>query len=476
MGDTANIPFADQQATGLDALAGAPPLMANSLTDIAGVRKARPGISAWSDFPTAIPSASAVEGMAALGARLVYVTADRRLWACNVAGSTRALSDATVASRLEGTLRPQLLSLRSQVVAVGGGAPQATAGTALSAVLGGSPPDSHAIADLATRIILAPNNTSGTFRWSGLGDVTGHTAWDALDFAEAEAKHDPVQNIATNSNELFVFGTQTIQVFSPDPVVAFSPGRTMNIGLLAPYSLVEVDDAFAFLDRNRRFVLTDGRSFSDEQSVLSAPIEETLRGLTTVSDCWGFRMRTGRWDAVVWFFPTEGRGYIWNRRSRGWSEWRAWGSTGWTTPTITSALHWPEQNVFLVGLSTGQIAKLDADAFTDLGQPIKVEIVSGFDDNGTDKRKKCNAATFVFRRGQTAQSGTAPQIRISYRDNEGPWGEPTIRDLGLAGDYDPTIELRSLGTYRRRQWKVEFDANAGFTFIGARTDTTTLRM
>jgi len=243
---------------------------------------------------------------------------------------------------------------------------------------------------------------------------------------------------------------------------------------LAPYSLIDVDDAFAFLDRARRFVLTDGRSFSDERSVISKPIESVLRGLTTVDDCWGFRMQNDRWDACVWFFPTDGRGFIWNRRNGGWSEWRAWGSTGWTTPTITSALYWPEQNVFLVGLENGQIAKLDTNAFTDLGGPIKVELVAGFMDNGTRNRKKCIAAKFAFKRGQTAQNGTAPKVRISWRDDLGPFGEPTVRDLGLAGDFSPIIEIRSCGVYRQRQWRIEYTADADLTLVGATVETQTL--
>lgn len=474
MSSLAAIPFTDQQASGLDALAGAPPLMGNSLSDVAGTRKARPGVSVWSAFPSAIPNASAVVGMAALGTLLVYVTEDRKVWSVDSAtGHVEALSDAALTSKVAGSLRPQLLSLRDKVVAVGGGAPQTIDGVTISARLGGSPPDMRSIAGIATRIVGVPNDNSGTFVWSDPGDA-GHDNWDALNFAEAEARPDPLYTVTSNTNELIAFGTQTLQAFSPDANVGFAPGRALNLGLLAPYSIIDVDDQFAFFDRERRFILTDGRAFSDEGSVISKPIESVLRGLTTVDDCWGFRMRTDRWDACVWFFPTEGRGFIWNRRNTGWSEWRAWGDTGYTSPNITSALYWPEQNVFLVGLATGQIAKLDAEAFTDLGQPIKVELVSGFQDFGSMNRKKIVAARFKFRRGQTAQSGTAPRVSISWRDDSGSWRQPATRDLGLAGDYEPVITLRSLGVARQRQWRLQYDAAADFTLVGAQAEVETL--
>lgn len=467
------LPFSDTQASGLEALSGAPALMANTMVDIGGTRRARPGIAVWDGFPTTVPDESPVIGMASIGSTLVYVTENRLIWACDAAGTVTRLSDLSFPTTLAGSLRPLLLSLRGEVVIVGGGAPQTTDGMFLSERLGGSPPDAMALAGIATRIVLAPNDTSGTIVWSGLGDA-GHSTWDALDFAEAESKPDPVSNIASNTNELFVFGKETVQVFSPDAVTGFATGRALNIGLLAPYSLVEVDSQFAFLDRERRFVLTDGRSFSDDESVLSKPIEAVLRGLATVDDAWGFRMRTDRWDACVFFFPTVGRGFIWDRRNRGWSEWRQWGARGWESPSITSAYFWPEQNVFLVGLASGQIAKLDADAHTDLDQAIKVELITGFVDRGSDNLKKCDAVKLVFRRGATAQASTAPRVHVSWRDDLGEFCSPSVLDLGRAGDYDPTLELRSLGSYRRRQWKVEYTADAGFTFVGAREQFQTL--
>lgn len=479
MSDIATLPFNGEQASGLDELAGAPPLLCNVLSDVAGTRKARPGISAWSPFPATIPNASPVLGMAALGDLLVWVTADRKVWSVTTGGAVTALSDASATSRLDGLLRPQLQTFRTKVVIVGGGAPYSTDGTAVSGPLAGTlllgdPPPAWAIAGIATRIVVAPPDESGTVRWSGAGDTPGHNEWDALNFTEAEAKPDPVANIASNTNELFVFGPETLQVFSPDATAGFAPGRALNIGLLAPYSLVNIDDQFAFLDRERRFVLTDGRTFSDQESVISKPIEAVLRGVATADDCWGFRMRSDRWDAAVWFFPTEGRGFIWNRRSQGWSEWRAWGPTGWKAPGITSAYYWPEQNVFLVGLETGQIAKLDAEATTDLGDTLKVVLVTGFEDRGNDNFKKCDAAKFVFKRGETAQASTAPRVHVSWRDDLGAFCSPSVMDLGRAGDYNPTIELRSLGSYRRRQWKIEYTADAGFTFVGAREQFQTL--
>lgn len=464
--------FAAQQASGLEPLAGAPALAVNALTDISGATRARPGISTWNGFPTTIPdlggSTTAVVAMTVYAGQVVYATEDRNLWVCDAAGTVTALSDNSAATKIDGTLRPQLLSLRTKVVAVGGGVPQATDLVGLSFGLGGSPPNLASIVGIATRIVGAVYDSSGTFRWSGLGD-SGHSTWDALNFEEAEARPDVLLALTTNTNELFAWGSETLQVYSPDPSIGFAPGRALNLGLLAPDSIVPVDDQFAFLERERRFVLTNGRSFADGD-VISAPIESTIRKMTTVDDAWGFRMRVDRWDVPVWMLPTEGKGLMWNRRANTWSEWRGFNDQGYAAPTVTSALHWPEANLFLVGLSTGQIAKLDAAAHTDLGRIIKVVLVTGFIDHGTDNNKHCIAVKFVFRRGMTSQSNTAPLVQISYRDDLGGYSTPTLFSLGLAGDYEPVLEMRSEGTYRRRQWKLEYTSDAELSFVGAREE------
>lgn len=479
------LPFSAGQSSGLDALSGAPELMVNSLTDLSGTRRARPGISAWSEFPAAIPAASPVDGMAAWGDYLVYATRDRRLWAIH-AGSVTPLSDATADSKLDGASRPQFIALRTKVAIVGGGYPEEWLGVGLAQPLGYSipgyePPQMAFITSLGTKLVSSYPDPSGIIRWSGNGEYPsvsiggvlypGHEIWDALNYIEAEARPDKLVAVADNTNELFAFGAESIQVYSPDAIQGFAPGRTMNLGLLAPYSLLKIDDMFAFLDRERRFVITDGRAFTDEQHVISKPIESVVRGLDTISDCWGFRLRSDRWDAAVWMFPTEGKGFIWDRRTRHWSEWRAWLPTGgYTAPTITSAVYWPERNLFLVGLSSGQIAQLDQTAETDLGATIKVELVTGFVDHGTDNWKQNIAVNFVFKRGQTPQGGTAPLVNVSWRDDLGPWNKPSQFSLGVAGDYDPVLPLRSTGVYRRRQWKVEYTSTSGFAFVGAREE------
>ncbi len=459
------IPFNMTQASGLEELAGASPAMVNALVDSTGTIRQRPGISAWSEFPDVIPNEADVTGMIPFGESLMYMTDDKYLWSVTYGGlgSVSALSSSTTTTQVDGSLRPIMVAMRDKVIIAAGGEPQKWTGSGYSGRLGGSPPQATHVVGIATRALLSVADDRGRFQFSDPGD-SGHETWDALNVTEAEARPDKLMALHDNTNEVYAFGSQTLQLYQPDEILGFATGRAVNVGLLAPYSVVSVDGQMAFLERERRFVLADGRQFSDSD-IISQPIDATIRALDTVTDTWGFRMKIAPFDAAVWMLPTAGKGFMWQREANRWSEWRGYSDGNWAEPEITSSVYWPEKNLLLVGLATGQIAKLDTDAYTDLGATLKVQLRTGFVNRSTEDHKHCESVRFVFRRGESA--ATEPVVTLSWRDDLGEFCSPVRLSLGVAGDYVVSQPVRSLGTYRRRQWQIEFSDDAEFVFIEA---------
>jgi hypothetical protein len=278
-----------------------------------------------------------------------------------------------------------------------------------------------------------------------------------------------------------------VDVNDPDVLLDFAPSRTQNIGTISPYSIVPVDDNFMMLDRQRRFIVTDARTYTD----VSRPVAQILRDLERIDDCWGFRMRFGRFDCVVWFFPTDGFGLIYDMQAQKWSEWGYSKTTLGADPvTICSAYNWAEKSVFLVGSSSGDLLVLDDTASHDGGpsiesSPISVEVQSGFTDHGTTAQKHCKTVLLKFKRSTRkvpdgALYNGSGHVRISKRDNEGAW--KIVRDIELGGpggdphaisDVAPTnpcIQLRSLGVYRTRQWKIEYTGQDEIQLVSAQEE------
>lgn len=466
---TAKISFSAGESPSVDELAGGLPAQPNVLIDAAGAIRMRPGISAWSLFPAVIPNASPVIGIGSWrtvgGTYLVYVCEDRTIWALLAPGYVVALSDASATTKLDGSLRPVFASTRQRLVIAGGGAPQKWEGGALSARLGGSPPNFSHIVYANTRLVGNDSGVSGLIYWSNPaigGAGTGHETWDTgIDFRDTESRDDPCTGLYANSGELVCLGTETIQMLSPDPSQVFTTARTIDVGWNPPHSYMAFDDGFMGLATRKRVVKSDGRSLS----VISAPyIGAQLAAIDDVSDCWGARYSFENYDLGLLTFPGDGRTFCIDKGTGLWTEFR--GADGPWMPT--SLYYWPTEDVTLVGLSTGQIAMLDPSATTDLGESIVVQQTSTFEDHNTSRQKNCKHARFKFHRGSDVTGGTATAT-YEYRDAPGAWEAPRKLIIGDSSVREPVVTIDSLGNFRQRQHRITVNGVA-WRFAGMELD------
>lgn len=461
----ASIDFGQGQSS-LEELSGAAPIFLNMLADAGGAVRQRPGMRAWADFAATIPNASPVVCMYAWRTFLLYVCEDRTIWAYYGSGDIRALSDTTAATKLDGALRPIFAYDFQRVVITGGGAPQKWEGAGLTARLGGDPPVATHIGYSSQRLAVNLYDNTGVIQWTPPG-VGNHEVWTTAGvnsggFAEAEAAADPVLAIYVNTNELFAFGTQTLQVFTPDDVNDFSVASTLALGCGARYSVIDTDSSFAWLDERHRFVTSSGRDF---QAISSPGMAKAVSSLAVTSDCWGFRSRIGSFDLLCWVFPTEQRMLVYDRGSQKWGEWKSWDGVQYVGWLATSYYYWAEQNIHLVGLADGTIAEMTFDAFKDMTYDIKAISRTGFMDVGIGNRKLCQRLQVQMKRSAAPANDNAI-AEIRYRDDLGAFGVPVNFPLG--SDYAPTLNKYAIGMFRERQWELAFQNNAECVLTGAR--------
>lgn len=444
----------------------------NIVVDAAGAVSRRPGIRAYSEAPETTVNASGIEGL--------FTTDDGYLLAVTK-GPGRALyevmggSARLVQNSLPGELRP-IFSETEALVCIAGGREilKYIRGSRTIDFLGGNPPlASHVIAH-ASRLLandLTVNKTAVRYSSTAIGtlDYSGLENWTfapPAGFITAEARPDNVVAVHENTNNVFVFGQGTLQIYGPDATFVYLPESTREYGCGAPYSVIKQDQAFAWLDQYQRFCVSDGRSIK----VISDEIYNTLQDLQSPQDCFGYRVLMGNVDALVWTFPTDGVTFAYQSGS-GWGQW-----SGFTSATsnyqplgILSHCLRGDNGLNIVGTTDGFIGELTTKALTDLGEPIRAHVETGYVSRGTDAKKKCKRVRLVFRRGTTI-GPTGPQAWLSYRDQPGPWEAPIPIDLGGSGDTHPVLEFPSLGTYRRRQWRFEFTGTDDLVLVSASED------
>jgi len=403
---------------------------------------------------------------------LVYVRQDRTIWAKDlVTNVVSALSDTTTPTHLDGSATVAIFAEDSQrLVIAGGGQLQVWSGNVatltarIAATVFGSnqPPLSATHVVNLTNYLVANQaalpGTNNQIIWSGLGD-SNHTTWNPLNFNTADADPDPVVAIAANLREVFVFGTKTVQAFGvgSDPTLPFSASASLAVGCVAPYSVIQIDGQFAWMDAARRFMVSDARY----QTHISQDVDKLLRDFGTVSDGFGFRLRIGYWDLLTWVFPTEGKTYAYDQAKKSWWQWRGWnGIDDYSAIRIAAYAYWAAGNMHIVGDPLFEnLWTLDVNAKSDIGPnlPIVAERVTNRLDQDTSARKRCQKVRFLLKRGTTAQPATLPAyLDLAKKDDDSDWSVSQQIDLGIAGDNSSHKDWFPGGIYRRRQYRVRF--------------------
>jgi hypothetical protein len=408
---------------------------------------------------------------------VLFVTEDRSLWAWEAPGSILDL-----AFSLGGTGRPVWTYDQQRVVVTGGGMPAKWEGVGAATDLAsgeimpdGSPLALTHIAYINEQFAGNDNNNSGVFQWTRPGPG-GHASWPVVGafYAEAAASADPLVALYANANEVFAFGTESTQVFAPDPSVGFAVAASQAVGCAAPFSVINTDTAFAWLDNDKRLIESAGREFK----VLSSPVmAKDIANLAVISDCWGARIKFETWDLLVWSFPTEKRSIYFDRISSKWGEFRSTDADGewiaWLPQSyVYTGTFAPAKNKHLVGLSDGTIGELTMSATTDMGLTLRGISRTGFLDGGSLNRKTCQRVDFQLRRDQAVGSTTTdPRVEYRYRDALGTWSQSDF--LALGGSYQPVVTKWAKGQFRQRQHEISFTNASDFVLAGATMSTTT---
>lgn len=469
------IPFVNQQASGGTPLAGASPEAVNVVVDASGAVRRRPGLKATTWGPIGVTAP--VVGLHSTSTGKLYgVTGDlpglTGIW--RILPNSRGATSLTSITGATAMNRRPVFCETEAIVAIAGGMNirKVVIDSDEHTALSGSPYASHIIPNssrlLANDVVLDRSNVRYSAPASGTS-YAGHELWNGAysalgtsGYFAAEARPDPVVALGENSAEVFAFGSRSFQSFSPDSNLIYATGITREVGILAPYSLIRDDQSFAFLDDRRRFVHTDGRTFN----VLSDPIKVTLDEIPTVTDCFGYRVVSGSMTFLVWTFPTEGRTFAY-QLGGGWGTWMGWDTANGNWAKFPVTAHALADNQNIVGLSTGGLALLDYSTPTDLGVAVPARVTTGYMDRGADSPKHCKAVHLTLKRGDYAGSGTADKASVAYRDDGGAWRRPIQVSLGKSDDRAVVVSLRSLGVYRRRQWRFSFEGTSELILAGA---------
>ena len=308
-------------------------------------------------------------------------------------------------------------------------------------------PDGVAIidVDVLNGYFIFPE-ASGTFYWLEPGSTTE----DPLDYATAEALPDGVNAVRRLRDELFFFGTESIEVWQAtgdaDATFSRAPGRQIDRGCMSRDTVVVFDNTLVFVG-------DDGIVYriSDVPKRISTfGIEERLRKREGVPSAFQFTTFGHKFYCLR--IPGSGT-FAFDPATGGWCEFSSVQSDGWL-----AVLGRDTPNRTLVADDAGGLYTLDPEASTDDGVPF-VRLVTG-----TIAVPAMPVANSSFSVG--VGSAAAVPFSIRWNDPHRGWSNPIARSSRGGGD---VLTMFRLGLCRApyRSFEISCVADAQVRISGA---------
>jgi hypothetical protein len=315
---------------------------------------------------------------------------------------------------------------------------------------------------------IVSQSTTGRYYISAPYDGT---AWDGLDFANAETSPDPLVNIITNQGEVLLFGTTTTEFHGNNGTADFPysriQGSAAEWGLAAKNSLAKYDNSVAGLFKNRMGQVMVAKMAGYVPQKISTPdMDEIINGYTSVSDASGFSYMLGGHPFYWINFPSEGYSWMYDGSN---GSWLAMKSFGITRHRAELGLDFINQTL-VSDYSDGSVYRLKPNVYSDNGESIEREVIS---ENVTMPdlqrftvdRFRIDLEVGV---GLASGQGSDPQVMLQVSQDGGKtWGAELWQSMGEVGEYTRRVEWWQLGNASTFNFKIRITDPVKVTLVNA---------
>lgn len=298
---------------------------------------------------------------------------------------------------------------------------------------------------------------------------------DSIDFpplneSSALASTDNCVAVLVFNNQLFVFGTRTIEVWvltGGSASAPFERQSAFNTGLSAPFSLVQIANTAVFLGSNEQ---GDGIVFSMENNsptrVSTHAIEYLLQKQGDLSSCTAFGLQQNGHYFYYLNIPSANVTYVYDMSSKVWSERQSTHTDG------EQKRHFGEKVVFLNGehivgdYRNGNLYIYNFNDFRENGEMFRRRRVCPHLSSGVKNVFVKTMQIDIEAGVGTAELNPRLVLRIS-RDGGYVFGNPIYGSMGRIGEYKYRARWQRLGYARDFVFDVFCDDPVDVTFLSA---------
>lgn len=304
--------------------------------------------------------------------------------------------------------------------------------------------------------------------------VTINPLW----FATAEGSPDPLVTLAVNNQEVWLFGTETLEVWVNDGGAGFPysrvPGVFIEQGCAAKNSVVKTDvngaGTLFWLSANaqgqgvvyRTAGLAASRASNDS-------LEQEIATYGTISDAVGYAYQQEGHNFYVLTFPTQNVTWVYDTTTATWCQ-RAWLDVDGSFSRHRSNCHAFFGRKNLVGdWDIGKIYQMSTQVYTDAGNPL-VRLRSSPHVSQNNQRMSHSNVEFLIETGVGLPSGQGsdPKVMLRWSDDFGhTFRNSRTKSIGKQGEFRKRVRFTRLGQSRDRVYELSYSEPTPFTIMGA---------
>lgn len=280
------------------------------------------------------------------------------------------------------------------------------------------------------------------------------TSIDPLDFASAEGSPDGVVSLIVDHREVWVFGTNSIEVWYDAGAADFPlqriQGAFNEIGCAAAYSVAKLDNGLFWLgsDARGRGIVYRANGYQG-QRISTHAVEWHIQQYGSLSDAIGYTYQQDGHAFYVLVFPSANTTWVYDVSTSAWHERAGWQGNEFVRHRGNCQMSYNDE-IVIGDYTNGNIYAFDLDVYDDNGS-IQRWLRSWRPlPTGQNNLKRtaqhslqidCESGV-----GLVSGQGEDPQLMLRWSDDGGhTWSNERWSPMGKIGEFYRRVFFRRLG-------------------------------
>jgi hypothetical protein len=277
---------------------------------------------------------------------------------------------------------------------------------------------------------------------------------DPLDFVSAEGSPDDVTGIIVDHREVWVLGTNSVEVWYNAGTADFPlqriQGAFNEIGCISPYSLAKLDNGVFWLgsDARGKGIVYRANGYTGTR-ISTHAVEWQIQQYNDISDAVAYTYQQDGHAFYVLIFPSANTTWVYDVATQAWHE-RAGFANGQFTRHRSNCQMAFNNEIVVGDFQTGNIYAFDLEDYSDNGQIQKWYRTWRALPTGQNNFKRTaqhslqlNCESGV---GLNLGQGSNPQVMLRWSDDGGhTWSNEHWAPIGQIGAYGRRTFWRRLG-------------------------------